>query len=108
MRAPLAPPRLSEPRKDDGCGPGGRDELRDGEAGGEDLRLERGDVGVADEFVVDGGDGVLPDQLFLGNQRAEVADDGAHVAVGELEPGAGEGVGELAAGSAWKRLPISS
>ena len=66
------------------------------------------DVGIGDEFVVDGGDGILPDEDFLGNQRAEVADDGAHVAVGELEPGAGEGVGEGSSGCDWKRRPIFS
>ncbi len=45
--------------------------------------------------MVDGGHGILPDQLLLGYLGAEVACDRAHVAVGELEPGAGEGVGEL-------------
>ena len=40
------------------------------------------------------GQRVLPDQLLGRHLRAEVADDRAHVAVGQLEPGAGEGVGE--------------
>ena len=38
---------------------------------------------------------VLPDQVFGGNLGAEVAHLGPHVAVGELEPGAREGIGEL-------------
>ncbi len=37
---------------------------------------------------------VLPDQVFGRDFRAEVADLGTHVAVGQLEPGAGERVGE--------------
>ena len=76
-------------------GPGCRDELRDGQARGKDLCLERGNLGVADECVIDCGDGVLPEQNFLWNEWAEIADDGAHVAVGELEPGACERVGKL-------------
>ena len=65
MRAPLAPPRLSVPRKRGRRGPGRRDQLGDGQAGVQDLRLERGDVGVGDELVVDGRHRVLP-QLRLG------------------------------------------
>jgi hypothetical protein len=42
----------------------------------------------------DGGDGVLPDQVLGGHLGAEIERLGPHVAVGELEPGAGEGVGE--------------
>ena len=44
--------------------------------------------------MIDGGDGVLPDQLLFGHFRPQVAGDGAHVTVGQLEPGAGEGIGE--------------
>ena len=44
--------------------------------------------------MIDGGDGVLP-QLRLWHERAEVAGDGTHVAVQELEPGASERVLEL-------------
>ena len=35
---------------------------------------------------------VLPDQIFLRNFRSEVADFGSHIAVSQLEPGAGEGI----------------
>ena len=79
--------------------PGGRHQLRDRQAGREDLGLQRGDVLLVDQRVIDGGNRVLPDQHFLRHQRAEVAGTRAHVAVGQLEPGAGEGVGELPSGS---------
>ena len=74
--------------------PGRGDELRDGQARVEDLALEGGDVLLTDQLVIDGRDGVLP-QLRLGDPRAEVARARAHVAVEQLEPGPGEGVGEL-------------
>src|SRR5215472_11045306 len=41
------------------------------------------------------GNRVLPDQGLLRNQRAEITRDRAHVAVRELEPGAGERISEL-------------
>jgi hypothetical protein len=69
--------------------------LRDGQAGSQDLALERGDVLRIDQLVIDRGDGVLPDELFGGNFRAEIARARAHVAVRQLEPRPGEGVGEL-------------
>ena len=56
-----------------GRGPRGVDELRDRQAGSQDLGLQRGDVLVVDEFMIDGGDGILPDQFFPGNERTEVA-----------------------------------
>ena len=48
-----------------------------------------------DQLMIDGGDRVLPDQRLLRHERAEVARDRAHVAVRELEPGAGKRVREL-------------
>ena len=45
-------------------GPGGRDQLRDGQPRREDLGLERGDVLRVDQRVVDRRDGVLPDQFL--------------------------------------------
>jgi len=45
--------------------------------------------------VVTFGNRVLPDQLLLRHQRPEVTADGAHVAVGQLEPGLGERIGEF-------------
>ena len=74
--------------------PGGGDQLRDRQPRVEDRALEGGDVVVVDQLVVDRGHRVLP-QLRLGDPRAEVARDRPHVAVQQLVPGLGEGVGEL-------------
>ena len=49
---------------------------------------------LADQLVVDGGHGVLP-QLRLRDPRTEVARDRSHVAVQQLVPRPGERVGEL-------------
>ena len=49
--------------------PGGRDQLGDGQAGAEDLALERSDVRVVDQFVRDRGHRILEEQLLLGNPR---------------------------------------
>ena len=73
--------------------PGGADQLLAGQAGVEQPLLELGDVGLADQLVVDRRHRVLP-QLRLRDVRAEVARDRAHVAVQQLEPGAGVLVGE--------------
>ncbi|MNL81870.1 hypothetical protein D3C87_2091000 [compost metagenome] len=44
--------------------------------------------------MVDRGDDILPDQVFGRHFLAQIAGLGAHVAMGQLEPGAGEGVVE--------------
>ena len=44
MRAPFAPPRLSEPRKVDADAQAVETSSRDRQAGGQDFALERGDV----------------------------------------------------------------
>ena len=74
--------------------PRGGDQLRDRQARGEDLALERGDVGGVHELVVHRRNGVLPDQRLGRYLGPEVAHDRAHVAVGQLEPRTGEGVRE--------------
>ncbi len=74
--------------------PGGCHQLRNGQSGCEDLGLELSDVLLPDQFMIDGGDGVLP-QLRRGNQRAEQPRDGPHVAVRQLVPRLGKGFGEL-------------
>ena len=61
--------------------PGSRDQFRDRQAGSQDLLLEGGDVLCINQRVIDGGDGVLPDELFFGDLRAEIACTRAHVAV---------------------------
>ena len=95
MRAPFAPPRLSEPRNVDADAQAVDDQLGNGQAGREDFRLQRSNVLLADQRMIHRGDRVLPWQLFLGNERAEIARDRAHVAVRQLEPRAGERVREL-------------
>ena len=94
MRAPLAPPRLSEPRKVDADAQAVETSWDDRQARGQHLALEGGDVLLVDQLVIDRRDGVLPDRLFLGHLRPEVAGARAHVAVRQLEPGAREGIGE--------------
>ena len=72
--------------------PGGRDELRDRQPRGENLLFQRGDILVIDQRMIHCGDGILPEQFFLRNFRAEVARARSHVAMSELEPRAGEGI----------------
>ena len=76
-------------------GPCCADQLGNRQTRCEDFCLEGFCVLVIDEFVIDGGNGVLPDEDFLWDERAEVACDGAHVAVGKLEPRAREGICKL-------------
>ncbi|OQB54137.1 MAG: hypothetical protein BWX99_02223 [Deltaproteobacteria bacterium ADurb.Bin151] len=45
--------------------------------------------------MVDGRDGVLPDQLFFRNLRSEIPRPRSHVTVGQLEPCPGKGVCEF-------------
>jgi hypothetical protein len=75
--------------------PGGGNQLRDGQTGSQDLALQGGDVLRINQFVIGRGNGVLPDEFFCGNFRAEIARARAHVAVRQLEPRPGECVGEL-------------
>ena len=60
MRAPLAPPRLSLPRNVDADAQAVVTSCGDGQAGGEDLRLQGGDVLLPDQRMIHGGDRVLP------------------------------------------------
>ena len=86
---------LVGPAERGGGRPGRRDELRDAQSRGEQLLLQRGDILGIHQLVIDGGDGILPEQLLLRHHRAEVTRTRPHVAVRELEPGARERVGEL-------------
>ena len=75
MRAPLAPPRLSEPRNVEA----------DAQAVETSSETDRPDARIfafsaamscsLDQFVIDRRNRVLPDQLFLRHQRAEIARD---------------------------------
>ena len=95
MRAPLAPPRLSLPRKVEAEAQAAGGELGHRAACGQDVGLERSGVCTVDEGVVHGGHRVLPDERLGRYLRPEVALARPHVAVGQLVPGAGKGVGEL-------------
>ena len=95
MRAPFAPPRLSEPRKVDADAQAVETSSETDSPEARILLLSAAMSCCVDQLVIDRGDRVLPDELFGRNLRAEVARARAHVAVGQLEPGAGEGVGEL-------------
>ena len=65
MRAPFAPPRLSLPRNVDADAHAVDDQLGDGQSRGEDLRLQRGNVLLADQLMIHSGNGVLPQQRLL-------------------------------------------
>ncbi len=95
MRAPFAPPRLSEPRKVDA----------DAHAVDTSCETLRPDARIlpfsaamsclVDQRVIDCGNGILPDEFFGRDFGAEIPCARTHVAVRQLEPRAGEGVGEL-------------
>ena len=44
--------------------------------------------------MVDGGNGVLPNQLFGWNIGAKIENFGAHIAVRQLEPGPGKSISQ--------------
>ena len=75
--------------------PGGRNELRNRQAGAQDLRFRACDVRIIDQRMVGGRDRVLPDQCLLRNEVAKITNPRTHVAMGELEPGPRERVREL-------------
>ena len=95
IRAPLAPPRLSVPRKDDADAQAVEASWETDSPDARILLLQAGDVLRVDQFMSDRGHRVLPDLRLLGNLGTEVPRDRPHVAVGQLEPRLREGVGEL-------------
>ncbi len=94
IRAPFAPPRLSVPRKLAAEAHAVETSCETDSPEARSVALERGDVRLADQGVIDGGHRVLP-ELRLGDPRAEVARQRTHVAVQQLVPGPSERVGEL-------------
>ncbi len=94
MRAPLAPPRLSEPRKVEAeaqAVPTSSDTDRPVAR----IFAFRAAMSLASTSGWSAaGHRVLPEQRFLRHLGAEVARARTEVAVRELEPGAGEGIGE--------------
>ncbi len=95
MRAPFAPPRLSLPRNVAADAQAVVTSWAIDRPGCEDRGLERRDVVLADQLMIDGGNRVLPHQRLFGDERAEIPHDRAHVAVRQLEPRPGECVREL-------------
>ena len=94
MRAPFAPPRLSVPRND------AADDhavATSWEMDNPDLKsaLQSSNVPLADQFMIDCGNRVLPYLGLLGNERAEVSRARSHVAMRQLVPRLGERIGEL-------------
>ena len=75
--------------------PGGAHQIGDRQAGRQQLALQRRDVARVDQRVVDRGDRILPDQVLGRHVGAQVARFRPHVAVAQLEPRPGEGVGEV-------------
>ncbi len=95
MRAPFAPPRLSEPRNVDADAQAVETSSETERPDARILRLQCSSIAVIDQRMIHRRDRVLPDQSFLRHEWAKITRDRAHVAVRELEPGAGECVGEL-------------
>ena len=65
------------------------------QARSQNFALERSNVLLIDQLVIDRGDRVLPDEFFGRNLRAEITRARTHVAMRQLEPRTGEGIGEL-------------
>ena len=59
------------------------------------LAFSEADILRIDQFVIHRGNGVLPDEFFLRNFRAEITRARTHIAVRQLEPRSGERIGEL-------------
>ncbi len=95
MRAPLAPPRLSDPRKVEAEAQAVATSSDSDRPEAEDLRLQVGDIRSIDQRVIDGRDRVLPDQVFGRHLIAKIQRLWPHIAVGQFEPCAGIGIGEL-------------
>ena len=95
MRAPFAPPRLSEPRNVDADAQAVETSWETDRPDARILRLQSGNVLLPDQRMIHGGDRVLPQQRLLRNERAEITRDRAHVAVRQLEPRPGKRVCEL-------------
>ena len=69
--------------------------MGNGKAGGEELAFKLGDFTLADQFMIHGGNGILPEERLFRNLGSTVTHDGTHVAMREFEPRFCEGVGEL-------------
>ena len=94
MRPPFAPPRLSDPRKVDADAHAVETSW---EIDSPDSRILafRAAISCCPIAQIRCGNRVLPQQDLLRNERAQVSQEGPHVAVRQLVPRLGEGVGEL-------------
>src|SRR5262249_58664154 len=88
----VRPAALIRAAKGRGRRPRRRDELGYGQLGGEDFRLQGRDVSVPDQRMIHRRDRVLPSQLLLRDEGAQITRDRPHVAVRQLEPCPGERV----------------
>ena len=95
MRAPFAPPRLSEPRKVEAEAHAVETSSETERPEARILLFERGDILRVDQRVIDRGNRILPDEFLRRNFRPEITRARTHVAVRQLEPGARKRVGEL-------------
>ena len=76
--------------------PGRGDQLRNGKPFCfEDDALQGSNILLPNQFMIHCRHGVLPNQRLLGNKRTEITGERSHIAVRQLEPGLGEGVGEF-------------
>jgi len=105
MRAPFAPPRLSVPRNVAADAHRRCDQLKDRKSGCEDLRFQGSNILLANEFVIRGRNGILPDQRLRGNERAKVSRNGSHIAVRQFKPRP-ENASASSCGFSWKRFEI--
>ena len=77
-----------------GGGPGGADQLGHREPARGNVSFDRHQVVGIHEWMTPLRNGVLPDELFAWDLWAEIEAARSEVAVGQLEPGPREGVGE--------------
>ena len=75
MRAPFAPPRLSEPRNVDADAQAVETSCETDRPDARIFAFRASNVLLPDQRMIHGGDRVLPRQLLLRNERAEIAHD---------------------------------
>ena len=76
MRAPFAPPRLSEPRKVDAEAQAVDTSWETESPESRSLAFSACDFLLINQRMIHGRNGILPRQTFFRNFRAEITDDG--------------------------------
>ncbi len=94
MRAPLAPPRMSEPRNVEADAQAVETNWEMDSPEPRILSFESSDILLVNQLMVNGGYGILP-QLGFRNPGSQATRDGSHVAMNQLVPGLGEGCFEF-------------